>query len=480
MTRARASQAELAQCAAKNRQKISKKLARVAGPRLALEAVMTSMRTPLGAGLLVLVLGLGCGSASKLDGSVPCSSDADCESDQVCKQGQAPHETPAVVAPNPCLMLTPCNTSEQCTGGYVCSPYTSTWPGSPGQCPAKVCQAPCTDTSCPADQVCGSDGACAFQPCDEQGAPACDEFYHCDTAAASATTTLPPVTGSLSASGTDAERERLRGCVRTPCDEEGGFVCSDNWRCAPDEATNEGSGCVPVPCGETGHCSNDQYYICEPTSDGRRPVGTDPQGCVLRNCEEGFTCQYILNTTNYSVCKLDDSRADDHGCVVQSCEEQPECVPGLTCDPGTPISDLRGCRSPYCDEPDGLDCGQGYVCDRASPEASAYGCRVDPSATGGTGGAGGAGGAGGVGGVGGVGGAGTGGISAGGAGGSSAQGGIAGTSGSAGASGAGAVSGNAGTGGGSGAGGSGGSSGSVSGGSSGTAGAATGTCVARN
>jgi hypothetical protein len=430
---------------------------------------MTSVLRPLGSCLLVVVLGLGCGSASKLDASVPCSSDADCESGQVCKQGQAPHEMPAVVAPNPCLMLIPCTTSDQCSGGYVCAPYTPTWTGLPGQgqCPANTCQPPCTDTTCPADQVCGSDGICAFQACDEQGAPACDEFYHCDSAAAAATTTLPPVTGSLSGSGTDAERERSRGCVRTLCDDAAGFVCFDAWRCAPGEAMNEGSGCVPVPCGETGHCSNDEYYICEPTSDGRRPVGTDPQGCVLRNCEEGFACQYILNTTNYSVCKLDDSRADDHGCVLQSCEEQPECQPGATCEPGTPISDIRGCRSPYCDEPNGPDCGQGYVCDRGSPEASVYGCRVDPSATGGAGGAGG---------TGGVGGAGTGGNSAGGAGGSGAQGGVAGTSGSAGVGGSGAVSGNAGTGGGSGAG----AGSGATGGSSGSAGDTTGTCVARN
>src|ERR1051325_1475962 len=138
----------------------------------------------------------------------------------------------------------------------------------------------------------------------------------------------------------DAAREKQRGCIAKQCDEDGGFTCRSTWRCAPDEAMpDEASGCVPIPCSESGHCSSDDIFICEPPGDAKRPPGMDVNGCVVRNCEEGYTCQYTTDGTNHAYCDVSSPEADGYGCVIRSCEEDPGCPTSYVCDPGAEFVD---------------------------------------------------------------------------------------------------------------------------------------------
>jgi hypothetical protein len=257
--------------------------------------------------------------------------------------------------------------------------------------------------------------------CDEAGAKPCADHYHCDPAAAANASKA----GMWGAAETDdPTRAAQRGCVRTPCDQSGGFVCLQDWEC--DTARSlEPSGCTAIPCAELGHCSNDDYYICAPTSPGPRPPQVDPFGCVQRNCEEGYVCSYTVNGQSVGYCDVGSAEADAYGCRVHSCIDLPEvCVAGSSlCDPKALFADLVGCAPLSCEE--GYQCPAGYACAVGDSRADRSGCVPGVSATGGTGGTGTGGvGTGGVGtggvGTGGVGtgGVGTGGVSTGGASGS--------------------------------------------------------------
>jgi hypothetical protein len=356
----------------------------------------------------------GCGSQSSLDAGTSCKKDSDCASGQTCRLPKSPGQKPQV-AYNPCMTLTSCTDSAQCSSGLVCGPYTGLVVPAFPTCPASVCQVPCQTGSCPTDQVCADDGVCRFRACDETGAPSCSEHYRCDPAAAASVGMYPPTpAGSSVADLASPARETARGCVRKLCDEEGGFVCRELWTCDPPNAMQEPSGCTPDPCAGSGKCESD-YYICKPTSDGPRPADKDVHGCVARNCEEGSACTYMPEgTTNYAHCDVGAESADTFGCVITQCDELPGCRTGYVCDPGAQAADPRGCRYARCDEPSGTACPASYECDPSSPSAGSNGCRYVPVSSGGTGGAG-------------TGGAGVGGALLGGSGGGGALGGNGGT-----------------------------------------------------
>jgi hypothetical protein len=272
--------------------------------------------------------------------------------------------------------------------------------------------------------------------CDQPSAPACAAHYHCDPAAAKSASTKP-IEGATETD--DPTRAAARGCIRTRCDESGGFPCLSDWECAPERAL-EDTGCAAIPCTELGHCQDDDYYICEPTSSAPRPNLKDSFGCVPRNCEEGFDCTYNENGENFAYCDAGAPEADPYGCRIHDCTEMPSaCAAGsFRCEPGDPTADRLGCV---------------------------------PAGAGGSGGTGGSGGAGGsTGGSGGStlgGGSGTAGVAGALTGGTAGKGGAGGTAGSGGSSatgGSSAVGGAAGT--------------TSPGGSAGTTGDVTGVCAA--
>jgi hypothetical protein len=288
------------------------------------------------------------------------------------------------IAFNPCLTLARCTTSSNCPNGSVCAPYVNTNPFPAGGCPAMVCVASCQTNGCATDQVCGADGLCAFKSCAEPDAPSCSEHYRCDPAAATAP--LLPMSGSSTADSANPQREAARGCVRKQCDEDGGFACREFWTCDPEHSMNEGSGCVGEPCQEIGRCQDDASYICEPANDGPRPSGTDPHGCVPRNCGEGRMCQMLQGSVNYSHCDLGSDEADAYGCRVRMCDEAPEvCAAGYTCDPAVAGKNTFGCRLLQCNEPGSMACPSGSTCLAAS-NSNVYACQV-VTGSGGSGGA---------------------------------------------------------------------------------------------
>jgi hypothetical protein len=372
------------------------------------------------------VLACGCGGSSDVKPPPPtrCANDAACPSTQECRFPGSPGERPAVVAP-PCYQYPPCTTDTQCGAGTVCVPATEVTSSGAALCPSMVCAPSCPSRPCRTDEVCQENGRCELVRCDEAGAKPCADHYHCDPAAAASASNA----GIWGAPDTDdPTRAAQRGCVRTPCDQNGGFVCLQDWEC--DSARSlEPSGCVAIPCAELGHCSNDDYYICSPTSSGPRAPQADAFGCVQRNCAEGYPCSYTVNGQSVGYCDVGSAGADQYGCRIHSCRDVPNlCVEGsYHCDPEGPLANLVGCAPLSCDE--GYQCPAGYACGVGDVRADIFGCVPGVSATGGTGGTG-------TGGAG-TGGAGTGGASTGGASGSAgtAAGGTTGGTGVGGASG---------------------------------------------
>ncbi len=281
---------------------------------------------------------LGCSTEGR-DEPQNCANDADCSSEQRCSHaGQLQQPIPF----NPCLNLVSCTDSSSCPGDQVCAPYTGALQGP--SCPSRVCSVPCQPNGCAPGEVCKESGLCELEDCDKDGAPACPAHYRCDPSVAAEASTLP-LFGSAVGDAADAVREAARGCVRKQCDEPDGFTCRERWSCAPDRASNEASGCEPEPCSETGRCSHDGSFICEPMNDGPRPEGTDPQGCRIRNCGEGFDCQYLREGTNYAYCDLESEESDDYGCRIRRCDEPGvTCPEGYGCDPSSSSADRVGCR----------------------------------------------------------------------------------------------------------------------------------------
>jgi len=282
--------------------------------------------------------------------SKPCMTDADCSATEKCALTSTSGMHPARLPLSPCASMPACTATSDCDAGLTCLPIAALDLPSTYGCPEMVCLTPCTASSCTADEVCGSDGACKLLRCDEPGASPCSEHWRCDPTAAA---TEP---GGLAVGAFDTEdpaRAIARGCVRERCDEPGGFVCRDNWECAPARSL-EGTGCAAIPCGVLGHCGSDAAFICVPTSSEPRPDGTDPFGCVYRNCEEGSSCQFIYQGQDLGYCNPKAPDADAYGCSVHNClEDSSICAADHRCAPTDPNADHAGCT---------LTCAEGEKC----------------------------------------------------------------------------------------------------------------------
>jgi hypothetical protein len=304
----------------------------------------------------LLVAAYGCAGTSTPQAGKPCMTNADCSATEQCRVNDRAGTHPAKLPlPNPCTALPACATTDDCSDGLTCLPSTTLGFESSQGCPAKVCAAPCTASTCKADEVCRSSGACELAPCDEPGAPVCAEHWRCDP---SASVTEP--TGVVAgAAETDVPvRAVARGCVRARCDEPDGFECREDWECAPPRSL-EGTGCAAIPCVVLGHCSSDVAYICAPTGSGPRPDsdlsgGEDVFGCVLRNCEEGRACTFDYRGQALGYCNPSAPDADQFGCSVHTCLEVSNlCAPGSRCATADKNADRVGCA---------LDCAEGAKC----------------------------------------------------------------------------------------------------------------------
>jgi hypothetical protein len=335
---------------------------------------------------------IGCGKADLDEGGELCRTDTDCGADELCEPLSAPKLNPNVAAP--CVMtFVPCTDSAGCAEGQACWPssrvagvviYPNCFP------PPQICAAACPTTPCLADEVCESSGECRQTACDEEGAVACPEHWQCDPAAAA----NEPNTYAAGTSEPDSPnytRDIARGCARLRCDEPGGFTCKESWVCAPESATDP-SGCAPLPCTEAGHCSDDEVYICMPESSRPRD-GLDIHGCVWRNCEEGRSCQFLVNGVNVGYCDFDGPFADNFGCAARPCDAPDSpCRADETCDGAAPNADARGCRMATCEE--GAICPPTYACAPGADGADLRGCVfTELNGSGGSGGTAGSGGA---------------------------------------------------------------------------------------
>lgn len=336
--------------------------------------------------LLVALISFGCaGQDSDSSGASVqrCRADSECGTGQVCKKASTSGSRALHVAPCP---YTTCATSASCGPGSVCVPATQV-PGftAPSFCVgfgASICATSCQTAGCPSGYQCQSDGTCRVLKCNEPGALECPGAFDCDPARAAAEPVV--VAGSITA---DDRAANARGCARKLCNVTGGFVCRELWACDPTTST-DGSGCVPIPCTTAGRCSDDTYYICKPTSSHSRYEGTDAQGCVQRNCEEGLACQSFVNGVDVGYCNFAGPLATQSGCAQKPClESGGACLPGYKCQAISSETDARGCVTPKCYISRAL-CASGTTCNPVSPLADDNGCVMEPNGQGGAGGTG--------------------------------------------------------------------------------------------
>ncbi len=328
-----------------------------------------------------LVVGFGaesCASSSNSASSTSsqhCTLDSDCAAGQLCKSigTPGPHTQVAM----PCSM-TACSSSSTCPSGQVC--MLSNQIVSVGfMCSgAMYCAPACQTASCKTGYGCQTDGTCRLLMCNEAGGQACPSAFTCDPAKA--------VNEPLDAQGSSVSNDTYavaRGCIHKRCNESGGFVCQDHWSCQPSTSTS-GSGCVPIPCATSGHCSDDAYFICTPTSTKTRMSGSDPQGCVYRNCEEGLVCQNTVNGIVIGYCDFNGPLADSSGCAAKKClDSNGLCWPGSTCEQVSTSTDARGCRVAACLNNAAL-CTNGKLCGPSMPGADANGCYQVSTGSGGS------------------------------------------------------------------------------------------------
>jgi hypothetical protein len=277
-----------------------------------------------------LFVAVGCAQADLEHQAIRCAASRECPADHPRCVGASMPDRPALAN-----CSSTCSADTDCAAGYHCDPV--------GRFSCRTCIESCATTGCADDEVCEADGRCVLTQCTDAGAPPCPAGWHCEPSA-------PSSENEGAQPGPADLRHVARGCTRTRCDEPDGIECTDLWRCDPTRS-DFATGCVPLPCSETGRCSNDVTFVCEPNNDGPRTPGTDPQGCVYKNCGEGVPC------TTSQIC--------DHG----------------------------ACRQRTCDE---LSCAAGSHCEHLTSDYDA--CVADPPSTAGAGGSFGSGGASGTGG----------------------------------------------------------------------------------
>lgn len=243
-----------------------------------------------------LLLAVGCQHVDLEQGEIPCASDRDCPFEHHCVVASAP-DRPAIAA-----CSNTCATDPECPAGYFC--------GQSKNLGCNECVELCQTGGCDEGEACQPDGRCVFTLCTDADAPPCPSGWHCDPSA--------PSSEDEGAKPDPADETRVaRGCARTRCDDPDGIVCTDLWRCDPTRS-DFATGCFPLPCSETGRCSDDATYICEPNNDGPRVAGTDPHGCVHKNCGEGVPCDPA------QIC-------DAGACRQRTCAER-SCASGSHCE----------------------------------------------------------------------------------------------------------------------------------------------------
>jgi len=318
-------------------------------------------------------------AASSMKGA-GCAADTDCGAGGRCVPVTADRDLLMVA---PCFIGTQCTTDAACGAGSVCDlfplPDVSFCPNIELTCGQACSDDPSTGRLCGEFNSC-TEGHCVRQRCDDPDFVGCPSSMQCDPTYVWDADPSVPIgkyylygTSGVSSSVAQERLAAETGCVFRTCDDADGYQCLSGLRCDPAQAKPENSGCVAIPCAELGRCSNDDYYLCEPTSSAPHEKALDAHGCTYRNCEER-SCG-----TGYS-CDFDSPKSDSSGCRITLCNEPAgrTCEANTKCAPEDPAAFASGCAPMQCDT-DGFECSKSnMVCAPDAPNRNQFGCVAAP------------------------------------------------------------------------------------------------------
>lgn len=348
-----------------------------------------------------------------------CSSDAECDDNNVCTNESC------VAGKCQTMPTLPCDDSDACTTeicdpkkGCVFSPVVcDEIPGFTGTCDSKTgkCQyvaaAKCTlDSGCDDSNVCTTDscesGQCKFSPvtCDDGNectTDACDSkdgscvhvVKSCDDSDACTSDSCNQQTGQCNygtVSCDDANActtdtcDKVKGCGHTVTSCDDGNQCTTD-SCDPDigcvhtsVVCDDGDPCTTDACDPTKGCvaklivcDDGQAYTTDTCVSGKCVFSVNEGTCFTADdCKDGSPCTEDVCDPATHKCKFVEVVCNDGDpCTIEKCVSAPVGALGYMCvvTDYKSCDDSDACTADYCDYKTGQCKSENWGCDDGNP-----------------------------------------------------------------------------------------------------------------